>query len=171
MSKKISLLPETGNFYKANLHCHTVISDGKLTPEEVKKAYMEQGYSVVAYTDHRNYQWHKELTYEAIVNALLKGNFYSSMGPEIRELYVEDGVLHITTSPVEKIYVLTEGRNCYKKVARQGETITEASFELTGKETYIRVTCQDGKGLHADSSAYDLQGKEPELRTYDMKVY
>ena len=29
------LLPEGGNFYKANLHCHTVLSDGKKTPEEV----------------------------------------------------------------------------------------------------------------------------------------
>ncbi len=46
------LLPETGKFYKANLHCHTVCSDGSWTPEEVKKNYMEHGYSVVAYTDH-----------------------------------------------------------------------------------------------------------------------
>ena len=46
------LLPEHGNFYKANLHCHTTLSDGKLTPEEVKRVYKEKGYSVVAYTDH-----------------------------------------------------------------------------------------------------------------------
>ena len=30
------LLPESGNFYKANLHCHTKVSDGAMTPEEVK---------------------------------------------------------------------------------------------------------------------------------------
>ena len=34
------LLPENGNFYKANLHCHTTVSDGNWTPEEVKKNYM-----------------------------------------------------------------------------------------------------------------------------------
>ncbi len=62
MSGRIDLLPQTGTYYKANLHCHTTFSDGRLTPEEIKKAYQEQGYSVVAYTDHRNYQWHKELT-------------------------------------------------------------------------------------------------------------
>ena len=62
----------------------------------------------------------EKLTYDSIVDALLKGNFYSSMGPEIKELYVEDGVLHVKTSPVEKIYVLMEGRNCYKKVAKPG---------------------------------------------------
>jgi len=47
------LLPETGQFYKANLHCHTTMSDGKQTPEEIKEAYKAQGYSIVAYTDHR----------------------------------------------------------------------------------------------------------------------
>ena len=31
------LLPEKGQFYKANLHRHTVVSDGTLTPEEVKQ--------------------------------------------------------------------------------------------------------------------------------------
>ena len=46
------LLPKEGTFYKANLHCHSTISDGKLTPEEIKKAYMEKGYSIIAYTDH-----------------------------------------------------------------------------------------------------------------------
>ena len=46
------LLPESGNFYKANLHCHTTISDGRRTPEEVKDAYLAKGYSIVAYTDH-----------------------------------------------------------------------------------------------------------------------
>ena len=48
MSNKVNLIPETGTFYKANLHCHTIHSDGRLTPEEVKKAYMDEGYSVVA---------------------------------------------------------------------------------------------------------------------------
>ena len=46
------LLPETGNFYKANLHCHTTYSDGRKTPEQVKARYKGLGYSIVAYTDH-----------------------------------------------------------------------------------------------------------------------
>lgn len=55
------LLPEKGNFYKANLHCHTVVSDGALTPEQVKEAYQKEGYSIVAFTDHRQYCKHEEL--------------------------------------------------------------------------------------------------------------
>ncbi len=56
------LLPETGNFYKANLHCHTTISDGEFTPEQVKEVYRERGYSIVAYTDHNAFVQHHELT-------------------------------------------------------------------------------------------------------------
>ena len=33
------LLPESGNFYKANLHSHCTVSDGKLTAEEMKAEY------------------------------------------------------------------------------------------------------------------------------------
>ncbi len=58
------LLPNEGTYYKANLHCHTVLSDGHLTADEVKKVYMEQGYSIIAFTDHRKYAWHKELDQE-----------------------------------------------------------------------------------------------------------
>ena len=54
------LLPE-GTYHKANLHCHTTLSDGAFTPQQVKEAYMEQGYSIVAFTDHRLYQHHREL--------------------------------------------------------------------------------------------------------------
>ena len=56
------LLPETGNFYKANLHCHTNLSDAALSPEEVKREYMERGYSIVAYTDHDILIPHPELS-------------------------------------------------------------------------------------------------------------
>ena len=31
------LLPKDGDFYKANLHMHTNISDGKMTIEETKQ--------------------------------------------------------------------------------------------------------------------------------------
>lgn len=47
------LLPPEGNWYKANLHCHTSVSDGNFTPERVKEEYKKRGYSIVAYTDHQ----------------------------------------------------------------------------------------------------------------------
>lgn len=334
MANRIELLPSSGRFYKANLHSHTIYSDGKLTAQESKQAYRAQGYSVMAFTDHRTYQWHRELCddtfvalaayevdinehfkvpgdfshvktyhinlydaqpelyqeeklqsilperrygdvsyinefidkmkqygffacynhpywslqnyddykdlrgfwgmeiynygcehdglygyhpqcydemlrlgnrlfcvstddnhntypfgdplcdsfggftmikadrldYRSVIDALLKGNFYSSMGPEIRELYVEDDVLYVKTSPVEKIFVMMEGRNCYRKLAGVGEVLTEASFPLKGDEGYIRVDCRDHHGLHANSNAYTMVGKIPQLNYYEIKL-
>ena len=314
------LLPGEGTFYKANLHCHTVLSDGKLTPEQMRDEYKKRGYSIIAFTDHNRYEWHRELdqedflslaameinidqfpvyegawpvekvyhinfydrhpesrkpeeipalperryedmeyingyiaglkekgflacynhpywslqsypdfaglrglwameiynhgceldglygfapqaydemlrtvqrlcavasddnhnledfdsplcdsfggcvmikapqlTYEAVMEALEKGNFYHSCGPQIHEAYVCDNRLIVKTSPVEKIYVIQEGRDCYKKAAPPGGSITEAEFELTGHEGYIRVDIRDGKGFHAGTNSYRME--------------
>lgn len=51
-----------GNYYKANLHCHTTLSDGKKTPEEIKELYMAKGYSIVAFTDHEYIVTHNDLS-------------------------------------------------------------------------------------------------------------
>ena len=48
--------------YKANLHCHSVLSDGKLTPEELKMAYKDHGYSVLCITDHEYPKDHSDMT-------------------------------------------------------------------------------------------------------------
>lgn len=61
---KIYFLPETGNAYKANLHTHSTVSDGRWTAEEIKERYMERGYSIVAYTDHQVFVTHNDLADE-----------------------------------------------------------------------------------------------------------
>ena len=313
-----ALLPAAGQFYKANLHCHTVLSDGRWTKEQVKAEYQKRGYSIVAFTDHRHYGWHPELmddtfipiaayeadlngpfppsgsfqwvkayhlnfydtdpaarggftavqppqqygdlealngfiarmnaggflccynhpywslqnyndyaglkgafameiynhgceldglygyapqaydemlragqklfcvatddnhdtyapgdprcdsfggftmfkleklTYASVIEALKKGDFYASTGPELQELYIRDGALCVRCSPVEKIYVVTSGRRCLMKLAAPGETLTEAVFPLNGDEGYVRVDCRDAQGRHAYSNAYWL---------------
>ena len=46
------LLGEKKNFYKANLHSRSNLSDGALSREELKKIYKENGYSILAITDN-----------------------------------------------------------------------------------------------------------------------
>ena len=48
------LLDDSKGYYKANLHCHTNLSDGRATPEDIKREYKARGYSVVAITDHEH---------------------------------------------------------------------------------------------------------------------
>lgn len=61
------LIQNQGKFYKANLHCHSTMSDGRLTPEELKEAFKERGYSVLAITDHEIMFDHSELNDETFL--------------------------------------------------------------------------------------------------------
>ncbi|MBQ8146521.1 MAG: PHP domain-containing protein [Clostridia bacterium] len=59
--KKYIISPKL-NWYRANLHCHTTVSDGHFSPEEIKNVYKEMGYSVVAYSDHELIRDHSDLS-------------------------------------------------------------------------------------------------------------
>lgn len=48
--------------YKANLHCHSTCSDGRLSPAELKAAYKAHGYHILAITDHESPRSHNELS-------------------------------------------------------------------------------------------------------------
>ncbi len=41
-----------GRFYRGNLHTHTTLSDGELTPAEVVATYRKNGYDFIALSDH-----------------------------------------------------------------------------------------------------------------------
>ncbi len=323
------LLPETGNFYKANLHAHTCLSDGRNTPEEVKEIFQSMGYSVVAYTDHdlfvdrshlcdgeflalngvemeingRNFGsgwltmetchmnfialrqdnlvcpcYHRErymyanapkyrhlvqydetrpdfvreytpacisamfqegrergfytvynhptgslenypiyshyenmhaveifngpwaddsrtyddllrqgkmihcvagddshsregsgfswtvikaanLQYETVTDALVRGDFYVSRGPEIHELYVEDGVLHIKTSDAQSIRFASAARDAEGEYVRAeaGAYLHGASFRLQPAYRYVRVEVKGPDGAPAYTNAYPVE--------------
>lgn len=55
------LLPNNVNWYRANMHCHSNLSDGYFTPEQIKDEYKKMGYSIVAYTDHEILLDHSDL--------------------------------------------------------------------------------------------------------------
>jgi hypothetical protein len=330
------LISNEGNFYKANLHCHTTISDGTQTPEEVKKIYMEKGYSIVAFTDHDVFVFHDDLTddkflalngyemefnnnipapdnskrsytktahicfiaidkdnktpcclhrtkylfgnspkhtfamlnhpevedferehspecinkalqkcrdagyfitynhptwsreryydyinyqgmhamemvngeclyvgceehnervyddfldinrkiyciatddnhstktsglawtmikapcleYNQVTKALLDGQFYASEGPEIKQLYVEDGYLCIETSPVNKIMFKNSGRRLGHNTSVDGVPVTSAKFPIYENDGFVRITIIDQNGKYAYTNAYDAK--------------
>ena len=55
------LLPQAPQYFKANLHTHSTISDGKLTREEVKEAYKALGYQILCLTDHNTIANHSDM--------------------------------------------------------------------------------------------------------------
>lgn len=110
----------------------------------------------------------EKLDYPSVMSALEAGNFYSSTGPQINELYIDDNdVLHISCSAVEKIFVNAERRVYFRKIS-DCNSVTEAEFDLKGyiknshlndesyEKAYLRVTLIDEKGNEAHSPAYFL---------------
>lgn len=95
-----------------------------------------------------------DLKYETIAKALVDGQFYASMGPEIYELYVEDGFVHIKCSEAARIAMSTNLRYAKCVVPRDGSLITEAKFPLKDGLKFIRLTVTDEKGKVACTNAY-----------------
>ena len=103
----------------------------------------------------------ESLTYDSIIDALEKGNFYASQGPEISALYIEDGKLHVSCSDVHAIYLCTCGRpnaagRLPQAIAAKGCTLREAAFDLLPDDGYVRVEIVDPAGRHAWTHAYSI---------------
>lgn len=115
------LLPNSGNFYKANLHVHTTVSDGQMTPEEIKKIYMEKGYSIVAFTDHEVMVPHPELTDDS---------FLAITSTEISVNNRYDCDFFYAKTYHLNIYSPYEGKSCFS-------TFDRARMWLDGSLKYI----------------------------------
>ncbi len=72
--------------YKVNLHTHTTLSDGRLSPEEALARYRSAGYDAVALTDH----WHYGLGGDSDGLTVISGAEYNLGKSDCRE-----GVYHI----------------------------------------------------------------------------
>jgi hypothetical protein len=95
-----------------------------------------------------------ERSKQAILDALWAGSFYASNGPDIVDfaLDAETGEVYVACSPCREIHFVTYEPRGKSIFAKEGETITEASFHLRGTESYIRVVCVDQEGHSAWSN-------------------
>ena len=110
------------------------------------------------------------LDYDAVIAALLAGNFYSSTGPEIRELYVEDGVLTLKTDETGRVRVVSDWRS-YSAArsifpVREGEDFVarfpigrlldkyRAESDSGWQDSYFRLEIEGQNGTHAYTRAF-----------------
>ena len=103
------------------------------------------------------------LRYSSVINALEEGDFYMSCGPEITDLFVEDGVLKITCSDAQRINLESNGRYA-RVVFAKDQPLREAQFPLDsffakansapGSCIHLTVTAADGS--YAATRAYFL---------------
>jgi hypothetical protein len=96
----------------------------------------------------------EKLDYKAITDSLTKGNFYASQGPEIYDLWFEDGIIHIDCSDVKLIRFNTGVRHAKKFENYDGTPLNSAEFKLGENDMYVRVTITDSNGKSAYTNAY-----------------
>lgn len=96
----------------------------------------------------------EEFTYAGIIEAMEKGEMYSSMGPLFQEVSVEGGRLHIECSEVERIYVFYGGKSPDYVLAEEGRMLTEADFTIPPSAKYVRVSIWDNRGRAADTRGF-----------------
>jgi hypothetical protein len=82
----------------------------------------------------------------AILDALKKGNFYSTTGPVIWDFYVEDRVAHLKCSPCRTIQFISEH---HISETIRGTGLTHGEQHLIWSYHYIRATVMDEQGRRA----------------------
>ncbi|WP_118138226.1 PHP domain-containing protein [Oceanicella sp. SM1341] len=93
----------------------------------------------------------EENTPEALLAALKAGAFYASTGPELHDVRVGDGALHVACSAVSTVIV--QGHGCAAQ-ALHGASMTRATLPLErfARSPWIRVTVVDRAGRRAWSN-------------------
>jgi hypothetical protein len=93
---------------------------------------------------------------EALLGSLKTGRYYSTQGPELRELIVDGGRLRVETGEAYAITLTGGGERWQSGSERHGEVgapITEAEFDLDPfRGSYCRVTVVDPAGRRAWSN-------------------
>lgn len=101
----------------------------------------------------------KALTYEYILQAMIRGDYYSSSGPEIYGWGVKDDVVWVECSACERINFICGGLvgAGETKIAPSRDGLRCSTMLLSGTETYVRVECVDYNGKKAWTNAIFLK--------------
>ena len=96
----------------------------------------------------------ESFTYDSVINAMEKGEMYSSMGPVFKEISMTGNKIHIECSEVEQILIFTGGKAPTRSYANVDGTITSADFEIDDRAKFVRVSVVDKYGKHADTRGF-----------------
>lgn len=95
------------------------------------------------------------LEYDSVISAMEKGEMYASMGPVFKEISLNDGFLHIESSPVKRFHVYCGGKKTHFYQAKEGKTLTAFDVaEIFPETTFLRVAIVDEHGNMATTRAF-----------------
>lgn len=83
------------------------------------------------------------LTTDAILTAIGQGHFYSSSGPEIYDVTLENNVISVECSKAAAIHFMTGGPQGRTIRAEDENGLETASYTLRGNEKFVRIEVVD----------------------------
>lgn len=96
----------------------------------------------------------KERTWPKLKEAILAGRFYSTQGPAIRQIRVDENGISVDTSEAVCIRcvsnMLSAAHRCTKP--EEGETVCHAEYAWNQKDRFVRVEVVDKEGKKAWSN-------------------
>ena len=169
---KKTLISSEKKQFKANLHCHSTLSDGKLTPEALKKMYKEHGYDVLAITDHSHPYSHRAMSdpdflmltgYEAYIRE--SGGPYDTFKKEVHlNLFARDPDDE-TIICYDKRYVKYIPEEDLAKKRRAGEEDTR-EYTVDYINRFIKTAKENGY-IVAYNHPYWSMEDEADILSYD----
>lgn len=88
---------------------------------------------------------------DPILNAIRRGCFYSTQGPEIKDITVRGRQIKVVCSPARRInFIANRWQGAVFEVA--GRPLTKAVWSAGQESTYVRVECVDQQGRTAWSN-------------------
>ena len=151
------LLPEAGHFYKANLHCHSTMSDGKLTPEQLRDAYRAQGYSVLCITDHEYLLDHCNLNLPDFL--MLTGDELYIKSSKDREEAFHCPMVHLNL-------IARETSNARNYQTRYLQGIAAAMRSESGKIGFVGAFKNAEVNVSLNAYALGAQSVNPDVTVY-----
>ena len=149
------------NAYKANLHTHSTISDGKLEPAQVIKLYADAGYDVLAFTDHK--KSNPVSTYDNRGMTLLSGMELHPVGPR--------GILwHILGLGTPEDFIYPEpatGQEAVNAVIKTGGIAFCAHPHWCGLTSAEVATLKGIQGIEVYNTSCRFIGREYDMQCWD----
>ena len=109
-----------------------------------------------------------ELEYGKIMDALERGDFYATTGPEIHSITLDDSgeesLIRVSSSKVKRMFLLTQGRRTSRALPSVDEEfMTEGAFKLYPQDCKFRIKVEDEYGRTAYSQIYDIPADCPRV--------
>ncbi len=154
--------------YRANLHSHSTLSDGSLSPEELKALYRKNGYSILAITDHEYPKSHSDLSepdfllltgYEAYIRSTADASF-DPYEPEVHlNLFAKDESNETYICFNEKYCKYVKDPLARGRLSRAGSE-RPREYSVTYVNEFIRTAVVNGYLVSYNHPVWSLEDEE-----------